>query len=213
MRIFTVAQMDDNVEQIRKDLQTFLYHLRLPAEVYVVQLPDSAIRAYTYERALMMEQRAAMMKELRLKKRKHKKLTVPDQIVGGKSPTEVTPPGEDADKEKAADGWSAHLDSGESADEQITKEEVSRGADFNDELLRITPDKQNVRRMHTAVQLNEVIVERSHEARLVIINLPGVPKSTAGEENYMEYLEVLSEGLERVLMVRGSGKEVVTMYS
>lgn len=37
--------------------------------------------------------------------------------------------------------------------------------------------------MHTAVQLNEVIVERSHEARLVIINLPGVPKSTAGEEN------------------------------
>jgi hypothetical protein len=30
--------MDDNVEQIRKDLQTFLYHLRLSAEVHVVQL-------------------------------------------------------------------------------------------------------------------------------------------------------------------------------
>jgi len=26
------------------------------------------------------------------------------------------------------------------------------------------------------------------------------------------YLEVLSEGLERVLMVHGSGKEVITMY-
>jgi len=44
-------------------------------------------------------------------------------------------------------------------------------------------DTQNVRRMHTAVRLNEVIVEKSHEARLVIINLPGVPKSAAGDEN------------------------------
>jgi len=37
--------------------------------------------------------------------------------------------------------------------------------------------------MHTAVGLNDVIVEKSHEARLVIINLPGVPKSAAGDEN------------------------------
>jgi len=44
-------------------------------------------------------------------------------------------------------------------------------------------DTQNVRRMHTAVRLNDVIVEKSHEARLVIINLPGVPKSAAGDEN------------------------------
>jgi hypothetical protein len=43
---------------------------------FVREQPDSAIRAYTYERALMMEQRAAMMKELRSKKKKHKKLIV-----------------------------------------------------------------------------------------------------------------------------------------
>jgi len=29
----------------------------------------------------------------------------------------------------------------------------------------------------------------------------------------MMYLEALSDGLERVLMVHGSGKEVITMYS
>jgi len=50
-------------------------------------------------------------------------------------------------------------------------------------LLVDVRDTQNVRRMHTAVGLNEVIVERSHEAQLVIINLPGVPKSAAGDEN------------------------------
>ena len=44
-------------------------------------------------------------------------------------------------------------------------------------------DKQNVRRMHTAVRLNEVIVDKSHQARHVILNLPGPPKAAAGEEN------------------------------
>ena len=38
MRIFTVAQMDDNSIQMKKDLQTFLYHLRLDAEVEVVEM-------------------------------------------------------------------------------------------------------------------------------------------------------------------------------
>lgn len=39
-------------------------------------------------------------------------------------------------------------------------------------------DEGNVRRMHTAVKLNEVIVNRSHDAQLVILNLPGPPKDT-----------------------------------
>lgn len=37
-------------------------------------------------------------------------------------------------------------------------------------------DEANVRRMHTAVKLNEVIVNKSHDAQLVILNLPGPPK-------------------------------------
>ena len=44
-------------------------------------------------------------------------------------------------------------------------------------------DDHNVRRMHTAVRLNEAIVERSHEAKLVILNLPGPPKTPAGDLN------------------------------
>lgn len=40
------------------------------------------------------------------------------------------------------------------------------------------PDVENVRRMHTAVKLNEVIVQRSHDAKLVVLNLPSPPKQT-----------------------------------
>ncbi|ELT97808.1 hypothetical protein CAPTEDRAFT_145070, partial [Capitella teleta] len=68
-------------------------------------------------------------------------------------------------------------------------------------------------RMHTAVRLNSAIRIKSGSAALIIINFPAPPSKLAAEENYMEYLEALTEGLDRVLMVRGSGQEVVTIYS
>lgn len=44
-------------------------------------------------------------------------------------------------------------------------------------------DQSNVRRMHTAVKLNEVIVNKSHDARLVLLNMPGPPRNPDGDEN------------------------------
>lgn len=37
--------------------------------------------------------------------------------------------------------------------------------------------------MHTAVKLNEVIVNKSHDARLVLLNMPGPPRNPDGDEN------------------------------
>lgn len=53
-------------------------------------------------------------------------------------------------------------------------------------------DEFNVRRMHTAVKLNEVIVNKSQDAQLVILNLPGPPKDTKFErENNCKYPFIL----------------------
>ena len=38
--------------------------------------------------------------------------------------------------------------------------------------------------MHTAVKLNEAIVSRSHDAKLVILNLPGPPKTLIDDSDY-----------------------------
>uniref|UniRef100_A0A3Q2D3C5 Solute carrier family 12 member 6 n=1 Tax=Cyprinodon variegatus TaxID=28743 RepID=A0A3Q2D3C5_CYPVA len=177
MRIFTVAQMEDNSIQMKKDLATFLYHLRIEAEVEVVEMHNSDISAYTYERTLMMEQRSQMLRQMRLSK---------------------------SDREKEA---------------QLVKDRnsmlrlTSIGSDDDDDTDEHHRDHSNVRRMHTAVKLNEVIVNKSHDARLVLLNMPGPPKNPEGDENYMEFLEVLTEGLERVLLVRGGGSEVITIYS
>jgi potassium/chloride transporter 4/5/6 len=106
-------------------------------------------------------------------------------------------------------------DEGEEQEPPPPQEKTTPTKNNMKKLLDIKPDEDNVRRMHTAVKLNEVIVTKSHDAKLVIINLPSPPKSTAPEfeANYMEFLEVLTEGLDRTLMVRGGGREVITIYS
>ena len=43
-----IAEIDDNTEQIKKDLHMFLYHLRLPAEVFVVPLVSKRMSVLVY---------------------------------------------------------------------------------------------------------------------------------------------------------------------
>lgn len=52
MRIFTVAQMDDNSIQMKKDLATFLYQLRLEAEVEVVEMVNKSPLANELSKAV-----------------------------------------------------------------------------------------------------------------------------------------------------------------
>ncbi|KAM9836958.1 solute carrier family 12 member 6 isoform 2-T2 [Aulostomus maculatus] len=227
MRIFTVAQMEDNSIQMKKDLATFLYHLRIEAEVEVVEMHDSDISAYTYERTLMMEQRSQMLRQMRLSKsdREREAQLVKDR----NSMLRLTSIGSDDDDDtdggerdragSSSGGSSEHhrrvqmtWTKQKTSQYRATHSGCSTPEGFRD-MLSIRPDHSNVRRMHTAVKLNEVIVNKSHDARVVLLNMPGPPKNPDGDENYMEFLEVLTEGLERVLLVRGGGSEVITIYS
>ncbi|XP_069616820.1 solute carrier family 12 member 6 isoform X1 [Ranitomeya imitator] len=210
MRIFTVAQMEDNSIQMKKDLATFLYHLRIQAEVEVVEMHDSDISAYTYERTLMMEQRSQMLRQMRLSKtdREREAQLVKDR----NSMLRLTSVGSDEDDETDAAPDRVHMTWTKDKHQSVRVAQSKQMPSFQD-LLSMRPDQSNVRRMHTAVKLNEVIVNKSHDAKLVLLNMPGPPRNPQGDENYMEFLEVLTEGLERVLLVRGGGTEVITIYS
>ncbi|KPU76096.1 uncharacterized protein Dana_GF12875, isoform G [Drosophila ananassae] len=243
LRIFTVAQIEDNSIQMKKDLKTFLYHLRIEADVEVVEMNNSDISAYTYERTLMMEQRNQMLRALGLNKKENSKVgqtimdfketssdnkmslvqTIVDHHydatktaskVRFADPTIEETQNHDSHDEKRN---SIDLDGPEQEDAPETtsnKDDSTEKAD-GDLKSSVKPDEFNVRRMHTAIKLNEVIVEKSQDAQLVIMNLPGPPREVRAEResNYMEFLEVLTEGLEKVLMVRGGGREVITIYS
>ncbi|XP_064875509.1 solute carrier family 12 member 7 isoform X2 [Oncorhynchus nerka] len=244
MRIFTVANMDDNSIQMKKDLQMFLYHLRLDAEVEVVEMHDSDISAFTYEKTLVMEQRSQMLKQMQLSRteREREIQSITDSsrssirrnnqtgAVGSESgPSREL---EDTQEDEAqlihdrntashaalndkADAGPDRVHMTWTKDKFLTERnrnraEASMGVR---DIFNMKPNQSNVRRMHTAVKLNEVVVNKSQGAHLVLLNMPGPPKNRGGDENYMEFLEVLLEGLNRVLLVRGGGREVITIYS
>uniref|UniRef100_A0A673Y1E1 Solute carrier family 12 member 5-like n=1 Tax=Salmo trutta TaxID=8032 RepID=A0A673Y1E1_SALTR len=259
MRIFTVAQMDDNSIQMKKDLTTFLYHLRIDAEVEVVEMHDSDISAYTYEKTLVMEQRSQILKQINLTKTEREReiqsitdssrgsirrknpaaattqMSVTEEQPGGSSKEEEKPeeevqlihdsttptsPVNPATLTQATEGGAQTPGSAqvqmtwtEKADGELAKPPGASTPEGIKDIFNMKPNQSNVRRMHTALRLNGVIVKKSSEAKLVLLNMPGPPKNRAGDENYMEFLEVLTEGLNRVLLVRGGGREVITIYS
>ncbi|XP_077424027.1 solute carrier family 12 member 5b isoform X1 [Vanacampus margaritifer] len=243
MRIFTVAQMDDNSIQMKKDVLTFLYHLRIDAQVEVVEMHDSDISAYTYEKTLVMEQRSQILKQMHLTKNEMEReiQSITDssrgsirrkksfasrsqhsieegvrvaehpeeevQLIHSKnastpaSPTSLTAPA------GGGNTWTDNKDVDKGKNLGAGKDPFSMKPEWEN------LNQTDLRRMHTALRLNEVITKKSKEAKLVLLNMPGPPKNRTGEENYMEFLEVLTEGLNRVLLVRGGGREVITIYS
>ncbi|XP_058809143.1 solute carrier family 12 member 4 isoform X2 [Phymastichus coffea] len=246
MKIYTVAQIEDNSIQMKKDLKKFLYDLRIEAEVEVVEMNDSDISAYVYERTLMMEQRNQMLREMHLNKKEnslnadfnevqaivdhhHSNMEPKQTKVRFQEPsapttedtTEDTNKKSEESSETAVDGSpkpnnkeATEKDAAAADNEENPQDDNNKETEDEHPEPR-TPGEDNIRRMHTAIKLNEVIVNKSHDAQLVILNLPGPPKDTniERESNYMEFLEVLTEGLEKILIVRGGGREVITMYS
>lgn len=54
---------------MKKDLEQWVYQLRIEAEVIIVELADNTIAPYTYERTLIMEERAKLSMNLNLSSR------------------------------------------------------------------------------------------------------------------------------------------------
>uniref|UniRef100_A0A8C3B3F6 Solute carrier family 12 member 7a n=1 Tax=Cyclopterus lumpus TaxID=8103 RepID=A0A8C3B3F6_CYCLU len=228
MRIFTVAHMEDNSIQMKKDLQMFLYHLRLDAVVEVVEMHESDISAFTYEKTLVMEQRSQLLKQMQLsrterereiqfflrevrecnmvlKKKKNTNLSflIHDRNTASHSATNDRDAGAPPDRVHMT--WTK--------DKLVNERNRHREGMGVKDIFNMRPNQSNVRRMHTAVKLNEVVLKKSCDSQLVLLNMPGPPKNKKGDSNYMEFLEVLMEGLDRVLLVRGGGREVITIYS
>ncbi|XP_029816282.1 solute carrier family 12 member 5 [Manacus vitellinus] len=227
MRIFTVAQMDDNSIQMKKDLTTFLYHLRITAEVEVVEMHESDISAYTYEKTLVMEQRSQILKQMHLTKNEREReiqsitdesrgsirrknpantrlrLNVPEEQAGDgeEKPEEEVQLIHDKNATTFSSSSQSPGDEVEAAPEKVhltwTKEKSV--AEKNKSKSPVSPEgikdffnmkpewenlnQSNVRRMHTAVKLNEVIVKKSQDAKLVLLNMPGPPRNRKGDEN------------------------------
>lgn len=84
---------------------------------------------------------------------------------------------------------------------------------LNERAVGRATSANKVKYMNTAMQINKAIRERSRSAELVFINMPKPSALDVSGPEYMDYLSILTEGLKRVILVRSTGAEVVTVYS
>ncbi|XP_075346867.1 solute carrier family 12 member 4-like isoform X11 [Mycteria americana] len=87
VRLFTVALLEDNSVRLRRLLEAVARRRGLPAQTHVVELHDSDVSAYTYERTLMMEQRSQMLRQMR-------------QAQRGPAPSQAPSAGEEEEEEE-----------------------------------------------------------------------------------------------------------------
>lgn len=143
---------------------------------------------YAYERTLMMEQRSEIIKRLNINRKQSLLL---EQEVDGRvirfrirKPSlcdfDETPPMlemQSLQSPASLNGQPPELAMGASgpASDQSPQQQQQPMASVT------RPDEANVRRMQTALALNEAILKRSKAAKLVIINLPGAPKESTPE--------------------------------
>ncbi|KRZ06483.1 Solute carrier family 12 member 6, partial [Trichinella zimbabwensis] len=210
LRIFTVCQSEEDLDKVRESMKTFIYHLRMDATVDVVCLTKYDISEYAHELTLKREQRQKMLDQLGLTDRQ-KDIDVDNAISNSTSAVQsgAELPVQNRTNLLALDNLFKNdkTNEGNEATSNATAEQCE------EEKLPI-PSVQtyNIRCLQRAKKLNEAIQSRSRESDLIFLNLPD-PGRNGYEKFYMEYIEVMTTGLNRVVLIKGTGSEVVTIFS
>ncbi|NWH90547.1 S12A2 protein, partial [Aegithalos caudatus] len=84
-----------------------------------------------------------------------------------------------------------------------------------DEPWRITDNELELYKTKTyrQIRLNELLKEHSSTANVIVMSLPVARKGAVSSALYMAWLEVLSQDLPPILLVRGNHQSVLTFYS
>uniref|UniRef100_A0A5S6QB19 Amino acid permease/ SLC12A domain-containing protein n=1 Tax=Trichuris muris TaxID=70415 RepID=A0A5S6QB19_TRIMR len=192
-RIFAVIDPVDNVDQVQRELENWMYQLRVEAMVKVVVISNSDIETFTAEREKVIRERKELAIRLRLSRTDQAK--EPQYVIDNLA--------RKAGRTSQDEMCSVSLESSSSS--CVTSDCPFKGE--GDLWHNAT------KHMRTAVHLNRVIREISSLSKLVIVNMPLSPKHRELMPVYLEHIEALTDQLPTVLLARGSGKEVITIFS
>ncbi|KAL3103308.1 hypothetical protein niasHS_002494 [Heterodera schachtii] len=228
-RIVAVARPQENSAKLKKQLQNYVYQLRIDAEILVTELNDPELSTTAYERTLLMEERTKMLKQMQRRGMPSLQSTqLNDEANIGpntQSQEEETPEeqtkastDEDASEEqtetkgrKEGQGTTEGVQVAETMKESA-QAETCVDTERRQRILKAL-DRRKVHKMHGAIRLNELILEHSRCSQLVLFSLPKPPFFEDEVDDYIQYLEVISDNLQKVLFVRGTGAEVITTSS
>ncbi|KAL3097933.1 hypothetical protein niasHS_000668 [Heterodera schachtii] len=192
-RIVAVARPQENSAKLKKQIQNYLYQLRIDAEILVTKLNDPELSITAYERTLLMEERTKMLKQIQRR---------------GMPPFQSVQLNDDAANiESNSKSQEESQDS--STDDETETKGPKEGQGTASERMKAL-DRKKVHKMHGAIRLNKLILENSRNSQLVLFSLPKPPFFEDEVDDYIHYLEVISDNLQKVLFVRGTGAEVIT---
>ncbi|CAI2737023.1 unnamed protein product [Dicrocoelium dendriticum] len=222
LRIFVVASEGDDTVNLKKDMTKFMYDLRINASVEVVAMSTADISAYVAQRTATMEQRKMMLIQMKLSNNEARRdpQHIVDQHRKSISSSDFHDVRSNVNTKKSSIPNTATrstvipivLNDSESA--QWDREWNGLSATYSDCDFRLFPcSSKTIRHLHCSSRLNELLRTHSSEADLVIVNMPNPSRSPESDYYYMDYVELLTEGLPRVLLVRGTGCEVITAFS
>lgn len=78
------------------------------------------------------------------------------------------------------------------------------------QLTSLKPCSERV--MQGAKILNGAMLKQSSNSALVITNLPDIPQNESAF-GYMQFIETLTAGIDRMLLVRGTSTEVISAFT
>lgn len=233
LRIFAVAQLTDNSVEMKRNLLQSLQRLRINADCDVLELGDFDVSQFAYEKTMMLRSREEFLRKiedsnvLNMPSSSHKrrdssgsvkfsrKLSLSRQIFKGFGLS-------NENDSSPRNGDSGPLDAPAIIPPTRSEEPSPEQHLLLGGKTPVTPRSaakmdENVAMMNTAVKLNALMNQNSgpdSDCSLVLCNLPAPSDKKEGSNSiaYIEYLTTLTEGLPRLMLLKGTGSEVVTTY-
>ncbi|XP_024535740.1 cation-chloride cotransporter 1 [Selaginella moellendorffii] len=87
-----------------------------------------------------------------------------------------------------------------------------KAASIEDEVQHSYNEQQVNKFLYTSLKLNSIIMRYSRMAAVVLVSLPPPPPKHPSY-CYMEYMDLLVDGIPRLLMVRGYRRDVITIFT
>ncbi|CAF4548463.1 unnamed protein product [Rotaria sp. Silwood1] len=185
LRLFTICLPNQEPQIQKRELEQYVYQLRIQAEVHAVIVNDQEISAFTKYRTMT---------------------TINSKYF---NPFDINEKQINNEREKyLQEMFKNYPANGENIQYTFTP---SSFQPIKENYLTYTliEDLQVRKKMHSAARLNQTILERSRNSQLVLINLPKVPRTNVNADYaYIEFIDQLCEGIYRCILVKGGECEM-----
>ena len=211
LRLFAVVTSEkENPLTVARAIEAHLVAVRIVAEVKTVDLSDTSIAGdmrQVYTKTVDMKKRREFLRAL-------ENPATMSQNARHSNAAHASPTGDVTTGHATIAEVFAGVISPQKLNPMKVKERtpsIAEGVKDEDVTAKSKEMDIDEKRMRTAMAFNRVLTNHSEKSKLIVTNLP-LMRSVEDASDFCGYVDVMTEGLGSILMIRGAGEEVVTTY-